>query len=171
MNKLVQGSWNSLVRSYSNMMVKMVGFCVALALLCGWIQNWGEVMMTRMSTRPTGLVFLPILSTYLILHWFIFELNLCFQGWKFATLAKKRTKVITCVTKLTNHIILSKRSMKNYTSQLTLPIPCSVPQVSLTLPIERLIIIIEVISVLSNFCIWLDRNSFWMLETRKLCVL
>ena len=76
-----------------------------------------------------------------------------------------------CVTKVTNHLyILSKKSMKKYTSQLTLPIPCSVPEVSLTLPIERLIIIIEVISVLSNFCIWLDRNCFWMLEMRKLCV-
>ena len=35
MNKLVEGSTKSLVRSYSNMMVNMVGFCVALALLCG----------------------------------------------------------------------------------------------------------------------------------------
>ena len=127
-------------------------------------------MMTSMSTRPTGLVFLSILSTYLILYWFIFELNLCFQGWKFAILAKKRTKVITCVRLSSQIIILSKKGMKKYTSQLTLPIPCSVPQVSLTLPIERLIIIIEVISVLSNFCIWLDRNCFWMLEMRKLCV-
>ena len=105
----MQGSSKSLVRSYSNMMVKMVGFCVALALPCGWIQNWGEVTMTSMSTRPTGFEFLSILSTYLILYWFIFELNLCFQGWKFDILAKKRTKVITCMTKLTNNYTLQKR--------------------------------------------------------------
>ena len=122
----MQGSSKSLVRSYSNMMVKMVGFCVALALLCGWIQNWGEVMMTSMSTRPTGLVFLSILSTYLILHWFIFELNLCFQGWKFAILAKKRTKVITCVTKLTNNYTLQKRYEEvHFTTHLAHSLFCS----------------------------------------------
>ena len=113
-----QRSSKSLVQSYSNMMVKMIGFCVALAhMLCGWIQNWGEVIMTSMSTRPTGLVFFSILSTYLILYWFILELNLCLQGWKFATLAKKRTKVITSVWLSSQVIIYSPK--KKYTSQLT----------------------------------------------------
>lgn len=75
-----------------------------------------------------------------------------------------------CVTKLTNnYYTLQKRYEEvHFTTHFAHSLFCSSSFLNSSYwEINNNIIMIE---VLSNFCIWLDQNSFWMLEMRKLCV-